>query len=96
MDWLLRCLFNVQEDFKELQEEYSNSKEYTYLEASAYTLQEKCEQYYKYTDDSTAYYTTQVLLSNKKWEWFQQEFKKNKNKKYQLYNNLKDPEDYSI
>ena len=96
INWLLGCLFNAQEDFKELQKEYSNSEEYTYLEALAYTLQEKCKQYYKYTDNSAVYYTIQVLLPNKKQEWFQQEFKKNKNKKYQLYNNPKDPENCNI
>ena len=38
IDWLLGCPFNAQEDFKELQEEYGNSEEYAYLEASAYAL----------------------------------------------------------
>ena len=38
MDWLLRCLFNVKIDFKELQEEHGNSEEYTYLEALAFAL----------------------------------------------------------
>ena len=66
------------------------------MEASAYALWEKCEQYYKYTDDSAAYYTAQVLLPNKKWEWFQQEFEKNENKKYWLCGNPEDPEDCGI
>ena len=66
MDWLLRCLFNAKEDFKELRELHGSSKEYAYLEASAFSLWEKCEQYYKYADDSAAYYAAQVLLPDKK------------------------------
>ena len=38
INWLLRCLFDIKEDFKELQEKYSNNKEYTYLETSAFAL----------------------------------------------------------
>jgi hypothetical protein len=53
---------------------------YAYLEASAFSSWEKCEQYYKYTDDSAAYYTAQVL-PDKKWTWFQQEFEKDEEKK---------------
>ena len=43
IDWLLGCLFNTQEDFKELREEHGDSKEYAYLEALAYALWEKYE-----------------------------------------------------
>ena len=56
MDWLLGCLFDAKEDFKELRELHGSSEEYAYLEASAFSLWEKCEQYYKYADDSAAYY----------------------------------------
>jgi len=38
MDWLLGCLFNTKEDFKELRELHGSSKKYTYLEALAYSL----------------------------------------------------------
>ena len=38
IDWLLGYLFHTKEDFKELQELYGSSKEYTYLEALAYSL----------------------------------------------------------
>ena len=96
MDWLLRCLFNIKEDFKELQKLYNSSKEYAYLKASAFSLQEKCKQYYKYIDDSAAYYTAQVLLLDKKWAQFQQEFKKDKEKKNWLRGSPKDPKDFGI
>ena len=96
MDQLLGCLFNAKEDFKKLQELHNSSEKYTYLKASAYSLWEKCEQYYKYTDNSAAYYTAQVLLSDKKWAWFQQEFKKNEKKKNWLCSSPKDPKDFGI
>ncbi len=56
IDWFLRYLFDVKEDFKELREKYGDSKEYTYLETSAFASWEKCKQYYKYADKSAAYY----------------------------------------
>ena len=96
MDWLLGCLFDAKEDFKELRELHGSSEEYAYLEASAFSLWEKCEQYYKYVDDSAAYYTVQVLFPDKKWAWFQQEFEKDEEKKNWLCGSPEDPEDFGI
>ena len=97
IDQLFKYLFNIKEYFKKkLQEKYGNSKEYTYLKASAFTLQEKYKQYYKYVDKSAAYYATQVLLLDNKWAQFKQQFKGDKKKKYQLRGDPKDSKDLSI
>ena len=59
-------------------------------------LQEKCEEYYKFADDSVAYYTAQVLLPDKKWWWFHQRFDHNENKMNWLSGNPEDPEDHRV
>jgi hypothetical protein len=62
MDWLLNSIYDAEVDFRELKAEHGDREEYTFLEAAAHSSWEKCEEYYKYMDDSAAYYAAQVLL----------------------------------
>ncbi len=47
-------------------------------------------------DNSTAYYAAQVLLLDKKWQWFYQQFDQDKNKKHWLTGNPEDPINYGV
>ena len=96
IDWLFNCTWDAQIDFKEYREQYGNYEEYAYFKAAACAFQGKCKEYYNMADNSTAYYVTQVLLPDKKQQWFYQQFNYNKNKKYQLTNNLKDLINYGV
>lgn len=96
MDWLLRCIYDAEVDFKSLRFEHGGKDEYAYLEAAAHASWEKCEEYYKYADDSAAYYAAQVLLPNKKWAWFKEQFDQDENKQTWLTGDPEFPNDRGI
>jgi len=66
MEFIYAKVSGFVEEAKELQAE---DPKYPWLEAAAEGALAKCKQYYKYADDSPAYYAADILQPHRKWNW---------------------------